>query len=735
MLQYSLPKHRFQNFWEIQVEKTLCHPRQKAVVKNIVLGETCCSHGYNSQTPQPLLITSQHPSPITMDSEYVLCDWKGHFWPARVLSRSGTSPKNKRKKTCSLQVQILSVGKKIKVKSRDVKVLNESQIESIASSIVAQSKASIPPGEGVAYRSALTLALEILKERANLGLARPSDDPETLTMSQKGPQKRSRKKYRKPKGTSPRSLRKSKNPKSLLVHSEGEDVPHGDKSQVHTPLAPVPRERRAKHSRSCSMCSNFPSLSEDDCAKEGQEKTDTSRVSSWHCTVKEDVTGAKDGGVLPSLPPGFIVTVLKAQKREAPRRSCPKTLAVSSECSTFPRNVEDPGEGAWKPDSEGVAASSSAPNPRLRYSLRLAGKVRKQWGPVFKKGQKKCPPLVDSEAIHLTTAVKKDVTKDVGQPTSMAFPQEPCPIERGMMVWFKFQNHPFWPAVVKSVSHTEQTARVLLIEADMHHDKSGIRVPLRRLKHLECKEKEKLLKRARKMYEQSVNWCFSLISHYREGLSRGSFVGSFLDYYAADISYPIRKAIQDGELDIAFPKVNYADLEDSEEESSPGGKGPCKKILPDRMKAARDRDNQKLVDFIVKRKGADPHLLDIVKGRKQSRWLASFLNSSRYVICIETYLEDEDQLDVVVRHLQEIYKHIDKNRLTLTRDDKVSFVLEVLLPEAIICSIAALDGLDYKKAEEKYLQGPPVHYREKELFDKNILKKIKKRPAIRSKAK
>lgn len=52
------------------------------------------------------------------------------------------------------------------------------------------------------------------------------------------------------------------------------------------------------------------------------------------------------------------------------------------------------------------------------------------------------------------------------------------------------------------------------------------------------------------------------------------------------------------------------------------------------------------MDFIVKRKGADDHLLDIVKGRKGSRWLASLLNSGRYVICTETYLEDEDQLDV-----------------------------------------------------------------------------------------
>ncbi|XP_040321436.1 PWWP domain-containing DNA repair factor 3B-like [Herpailurus yagouaroundi] len=702
-----------------------------------------------------------------MAAEYILCNWKGHIWPAKVLSRSGISPKYMRKRALSLEVQILSVGKKIKVKSTDIKLLNESQIESVTSLLVAQSKASVPPGQKVAYRNALKVALEILNKRANFGPARASDGLETTTPSQRGPPMQARKKYRKPKGTLLRSLRKRKNLKSLLVCSQNKNAPDSGRSQAHTTITHTLRERRAKSSRSCSMCSKFPSLSEDDhktggrphahttvtrtlkerrakssrsgsvsskfpSLSEDDHKTggkgnrDTSRGMSLHRTVKEKGTSAKDGGVLPPLSPSFNLTLPKVHKEEA-HDTYPRTLAVSSESSAFSWNVEDHGEVAWKPGLEGAAASSSAPKQRRCYSLGLANRKRKLQVTEFEKGLQELQPSVNSKAINPTTPIKKNANKEMGQVASMGFPQEPCPIEGGMMVWFKFQNHPFWPAVVKSVSQTEQTARVLLVEANMHCEMSGIRVPLRRLKHLDCKEKEKLIKRARKLYEQGVNWCFSLIAHYRERLRRGSFAGSFLDYYAADISYPIRKAIQDRDLEIDFPKVNYANLEDSEEETSLDGKRPCKKILPDRMKAARDRANQKLVDFIVKTKGADHHLLDIVQGRKQSRWLVSFRNSSRYVICVETYLEDEDQLDVVVRHLQEIYKQIDKKTLNLERDDKVSFVLEVLLPEAIICSIAALDGLDYKEAEKKYLQGPPVHYREKELFDKNILKKIRKR--------
>uniref|UniRef100_A0A452V730 PWWP domain-containing protein n=2 Tax=Ursus TaxID=9639 RepID=A0A452V730_URSMA len=70
---------------------------------------------------------------IIMDAEYVLCNWKGHFWPAKVLSRSRISPKNKRKGALSLEVEILSVDEKIEVKSTDIKILNESQIEYITS--------------------------------------------------------------------------------------------------------------------------------------------------------------------------------------------------------------------------------------------------------------------------------------------------------------------------------------------------------------------------------------------------------------------------------------------------------------------------------------------------------------------------------------------------------------------------------------------------------------------------
>uniref|UniRef100_A0A8C9B259 PWWP domain-containing protein n=1 Tax=Prolemur simus TaxID=1328070 RepID=A0A8C9B259_PROSS len=72
---------------------------------------------------------------IMEDAKYVLCRWEKRLWPAKVLARTEASTKNKRKKEFFLDVQILSLEEKIKVKSTDVEVLRKSQIEAIASSL------------------------------------------------------------------------------------------------------------------------------------------------------------------------------------------------------------------------------------------------------------------------------------------------------------------------------------------------------------------------------------------------------------------------------------------------------------------------------------------------------------------------------------------------------------------------------------------------------------------------
>ncbi|OBS67901.1 hypothetical protein A6R68_03558, partial [Neotoma lepida] len=122
---------------------------------------------------------------------------------------------------------------------------------------------------------------------------------------------------------------------------------------------------------------------------------------------------------------------------------------------------------------------------------------------------------------------------------------------------------------------------------------------------------------------------------------------SFFEYYAADISYPVRKIIKQDTFRNIFPKLHNEDKGEQMSVTSHAKRISFHKILPDRMKPARDRANKNLVDFIVNAKGTEDHLLGILKGTKKSKWLKSFLNAKDFSPCIETYFEDEDQLDEV----------------------------------------------------------------------------------------
>ncbi|KAF6096475.1 PWWP domain containing 3A, DNA repair factor [Phyllostomus discolor] len=304
---------------------------------------------------------------------------------------------------------------------------------------------------------------------------------------------------------------------------------------------------------------------------------------------------------------------------------------------------------------------------------------------------------------------------------------EPRSFEVGMLVWLKYQKYPFWPAVVKSIRRRDKKASVLFIEGHMDPKGRGITVPLRRLKHFDCKEKQALLNKAKEDFDQAIGWCVSLITDYRVRLGCGSFSGSFLEYYAADISYPVRKSIQQDVLGTRFPQLCQEDPEMPVAGSPWGRRQPCRKVLPDRSRAARDRANQKLVEYIVKARGAESHLQAILRNTKPSRWLNTFLNSGQYMTCVETYLEDEEQLDLVVKYLQGVYQETGSRMLTQINGDRIRFILDVLLPEAIICAISAVDAVDYKTAEEKYIKGPLLSYREKEMFDNQLLEERNQR--------
>lgn len=309
---------------------------------------------------------------------------------------------------------------------------------------------------------------------------------------------------------------------------------------------------------------------------------------------------------------------------------------------------------------------------------------------------------------------------------SILLQQEPCSIESGMLVWCKYYKYPYWPGVVNYVRRKDKKASVLFVEESLADPtkkaKKGVSVSLRTLKHFDCEEKQDLTEKARSEYGRAIDWCIALIADYRIRLGCGSFSGSFTEYCAAEISYPVRREVQKGPFQLTFPSLE-TDTDDSQLELTPSRSHLNRKCLPDRTRAARDKANEKLVEYIVKAKKAEKHLLSVLKGERKSRWLHEFLHPCRYLTCVETYLEDEKQLELVVDYLQTICDQMSSIVQTLMNGDLIRFILDVLLPEAVIYAISAVDKIDYKKAEEKYMKGPSVSQREREIFEEQILEK------------
>ncbi|XP_063737067.1 PWWP domain-containing DNA repair factor 3B-like isoform X2 [Eleginops maclovinus] len=317
----------------------------------------------------------------------------------------------------------------------------------------------------------------------------------------------------------------------------------------------------------------------------------------------------------------------------------------------------------------------------------------------------------------------------------MQVDKKPPAITGGAFVWHKYKRYPFWPAWVKSVNRKQKKASIIFIDDPLIHEKKGFAVTLKTLKPFGSEEHHELVCKSKEKYDAAIEWCLELISDYRIKIACGTFSGSFIEYFAHDMSYPVRRK---------YPKAASERLTISSE-STDVIKVPCeddsfseqhgevstslKRLLPDRSHAAHNRANEKLVHFIVKQRMVEGHLLSVISGKQPSRWLRSFLSASRRRV-VNVYLEDDQQLDQVYGYLKDLYTTAGATAPCLPEMESmqlVSFVLDVLLPEAIIYAIAGLDNVPVKKAEEKYIKGRCISKREKQEFDLMIERHMTKK--------
>ncbi|NXD67802.1 MUM1 protein, partial [Eolophus roseicapillus] len=467
------------------------------------------------------------------------------------------------------------------------------------------------------------------------------------------------------------------------------------KSRAGNKASPRPKEEKSKQGRK-------------------QPSSEGSPVSCRNDFPKDQVQPFAEEGSAQSVPctSGTVVPVGSAKTRSQLRRTL-----LDSSCKSASNDLEksisnESGSLAKQLNGRKKPASLKQVNGDRKIGA-TASSCRKRKCrncPESSSGPSNQGMLSDSIPSHLSRlSPLVDEEEEEEELPSILSHQEPQSIEEGILVWCRLRRYPYWPAVVKTVKRKHKKACVLLIEGNTNDKKKGFSVSLRSLKHFDCEEKQDLIERAKEDYRQEIEWCIRLISDYRIRVGCHSFTGSFLEYFADDISYPVRKESYQGLGQISFPNMAEEDTEESLSETAL--QKPSRKLLPDRTRAARDKANKKIVEFIVKTKGAEEHLLAILKSRKQSRWLKGFLNSRQYVTCVETYLEDEEQLDLVVNYLKEVYHEIEAKHLHHINGDGIKFISDVLLPEAIIYAISVVDDIDYKKAEEKYIKGPSVSKR------------------------
>ncbi|NWV49292.1 MUM1 protein, partial [Daphoenositta chrysoptera] len=703
------------------------------------------------------------------DQEYVLCKWKRRLWPAKVLCKpgaAGSSPVDTTKRM-GFKAEILGLEKQVSVSSASAVPLTEERIKAIAGTLE-QKKNMSEAVEELQYRCSLKIALDILHQTDSGTRVPPAEGPNPEFSQEndvgsapptpsRSPLLRSRSKKPEPEAAK-RKIKPQNNcglkddPKARSqggsVAPEGSGKARGsgkNPSKAHGSGASPARARGGgtNPSRCGARDSCVAPAPDSHSSKKAEPKSSprqrkiqpkTRNGASCKAKVGRSQQGRKRGRRDDSPRDGARVapeegSVPLPPKSEAARKTGAGRTFLDSSCGSasdeLEKSISSESESLAKQLDGGREAEGGKHLDGAGVASGTDRKCRNHPGSSRLEPSGMCSRRVSSESLPPLSPLVDEEEENFPRVLSH---REPKFFEEGMLVWCKLRRYPYWPAVVKAVKRKHRRACVLFIDGTTNEKKKGFSVSLKSLKHFDCEEKQELIERAKENYSREIEWCLQLILDYRIRVGCHSFTGSFLEYFAADISYPVRKEGYQNMVQMAFPNTEEKGSGEPFSDTSP--QKPPRKLLPDRTRAARDRENKKLVEFIVKTKGAEEHLLGILKSGKQSRWLKKFLNSSRYMTCVETYLEDEEQLDLVVGYLKEVYREMDTKNLHQILGDGIRFISDVLLPEAIICAIAAVDDIDYEKAEEKYIKGPPVSKRERELFDEQVLgsKKLKTEP-------
>ncbi|XP_069595730.1 PWWP domain-containing DNA repair factor 3A isoform X2 [Ranitomeya imitator] len=618
--------------------------------------------------------------------EYVFCMWNNRLWPAKVLSHLYVSNK------CRLSVEIFVLKKQLDVNLADTKPFLKEELKKIGG-ILGRKRKRTSTSEDHLYEGAVKHAVDMMK-LPSFSASGSEGLPRTRG---KGRAQRNRELSLKKQEDSDADVSKD-----VLEIS----------TRYDTGVSPTKgRTVRNNIQRNKARPRN-KRLSEPLCGEET-----VSDVSSLVNDQKSKPKNVSVGKLKGSTNPGKDTGSSTVSQNEG-RKKGNKKYPVQRRQPVTSKTVQ-----ATKTDLQ-----LESPEADTEWNVHSVPNYMKHPMPDFEedKGFSSSELSMDISPEYVSAIFSsQDDTEDVQLPV-VKLQKEEAAIIPGSFAWCKYQHYPYWPSLVKMVDSKHKRATIVFLEQaiyDPTKKRQSFKVSLRTIKHYDCPEKQQFLENARKDFGNFIDWCDSLISDYRIRLGCGSFSGSFLDFCNADISLPVRREVEGDKRELKFPEI--AETQQDMFNNNPQW---SRKQLPDRSRAARDRANEKLVAFIVNAKEAENHLIDILEGKKKSQWLKKFQSSKRHINCLDTYIEDEQQIELMTSHLQAICVKKSSKTKNLMHGDQTRFIFEVLIPEAVIFAIAATEQMSYKEAEMKYLKGPLVSKRERKMFDEQILEKKRSKP-------
>ncbi|KAM9330599.1 PWWP domain-containing DNA repair factor 3A [Gastrophryne carolinensis] len=673
--------------------------------------------------------------------KYVFCKWKDRLWPAKVLKQP-LSMNN------MLEVEIFEVQEQTSVTVNTTKPFLMVELEKISNALDRSEKLLVTPEE-VKYRGALKNARDLLKKLSTTVHENKKismDDTSLCTVVQEGEKsdgirKSPRKKVQEKQNLKP-AVSGSKSTLKRKLHLNADST--AKLSKCHEDLGMNPSDKPYDVERS-----EPKDTGDGDINVKKRTKDRHTEIERLSCKKRVGPNLVSHSNITSDTHMSEKHTDKgRSQKSKNTRNTLKRTFSASEESQPPDPDKNDAAKDKTsgqdglscvrKNNSRTVSPSKtstdeckSGKNRDMKSRLGKVLATENEGNHVLSPD----PVKADDKSGNLTS--RKDLPGlEQASKTRMVFnssaatgrcssgkSQEPPSFENADFVWCKFQRYPYWPSLVKSVRSKEKKATIIFVEeclSDPESKKQCFQVSFRTLKHYDCPEKKELLGIARKDFGRSVDWCDALICDYRIRLGCGSFAGPFLEYCTAAISNPVRRECSNMKLN--FPSVSPKICE-SPPHTPDTENRVKKKVLPDRSRASRDKANEKIVECILKAQQVETHLIDILKGKRSSLWLKKFQSFSRGVDCLETYLEDEEQIELVVNYLHTLCDKMQCESKKLMNGDQAKFILEVMLPEAVIFAIAATDDISYKKAEKKFLEGPLLSKRERKLFEKQILDK------------